>query len=151
MKGKAVNRVHDRRNPGKLCGESADETRFGIVGVYDLIRSCSEVTRQIEDRLEILQGVERLYQTGEGFNLHPVALDQIDQRSSRRASKDRFIAVSLHASHGQEGVNPRTTDDGKRVYVEDPDHRLVALTSFPDRDPEDLPCFFKTEILYHRP
>ena len=86
MEGKAVNRVDDHRNPGKLCGEAADETRFGIVGVYDLVRICPEVTCQIEDRLEILQRVERLYQTGEDLDLHPVALDQIDQRSPRRAS-----------------------------------------------------------------
>jgi hypothetical protein len=40
--------------------------------------------------------------------------------------------------HGEEGIDPRSTDDGQRVYVEDPDHRLVALTPFPGRDPGDV-------------
>jgi len=141
VEGKAVNRVNNHRDSGKLCGEAADESCLGVVGVDDLLGFCQEVTREVEDCLEILRRVERLYQTGEGLDFHSVALNQVDQRSPGRAGQDRFIAVSLHASHGQKGINPRTTDDGQRVYVEDPDHRLVALTSFPGRDPGDCKPF----------
>lgn len=141
MEGKAVNRVHDHRNSGKLCGQAADETCFRIVGVYYMIRLGHEVSRQVYYRLEILQRVERLHQAGKGLDFHPVALNKVDQCSSGRAGQDRFISVSLHASHSQKGINPRTAYDGQRVYVEDPDHRLVALTSFPGRDPGDRTAF----------
>ncbi len=137
MEGKAMNRVDDHRDSGKLCREAPNETCFGVVSVDDVIGFPLEVTCEVEDCFEIHHGVEGLYQAGEGLHFHSVALNQVDQRSTGRAGQDRFIAVSLHASHGQKGINPRTTDDGQRVYVEDPDHRLVALTSFPGRDPGD--------------
>ena len=137
MEGKAVNCMDDDRHPGELCGKAANESCFGVVGVDDMIRFSHEVTGQVKDRQEILQRVEGLYQVGEGFDLHSMPLNQVDERSSGRAGKDRFIAVSLHALHGEKGINPRSTDDGHRVYVEDPDHRLVALTPFPGRDPGD--------------
>lgn len=82
--------------------------------------------------------MEGLHQAREGLDFHSVALNQVNECSSWRTGKDRFIAVSLHALHGEEGINPRSTDDGQRVYVEDPDHGLVALTPFPGRDPGDL-------------
>lgn len=137
MEGKAMNRVHDHRDSCKLGGKAADEPCFGVVSVDDVIGFFCEVTCQVEDGFEIHQGVEGLYQTGEGLHFHSVTLNQVDQCSSGRAGKYRFIAVSLHASHSQEGINPRTTDDGQRVYVEDPEHRLVALPPFPGRDPGD--------------
>jgi len=137
VEGKAVNRVHDDRDSRELGGEAANETCFGVVGVYDMIRFSREVSTEVEDCPNILQRVQGLHQAGEGLDLHSVALNQVDQCSSGRAGKHRFKSVSLHALHSQEGINPRTTDDGQRVYVEDPDHRLVALTPFPGRDPGD--------------
>jgi len=106
VEGKAVDRVHDHRNSGELGGQATDETCFGVVSVNDLIGLFHEVSRQLEYRLEILQRVKGLHQAGESPHFHPMTLNQVDERSSGRAGKDRFIAVSLHASHSQEGIDP---------------------------------------------
>jgi len=106
VEGKAVDRVHDHRNSGELGGQATDETCFGVVSVNDLIGLFHEVSRQLEYRLEILQRVKGLHQAGESSHFHPMTLNQVDERSSGRAGKDRFIAVSLHASHSQEGIDP---------------------------------------------
>ena len=145
MEGKAMNGVHDHGDPCKLCGEPADEPCFGVVSMDDVVGFSFEVTRQVEDCFEIHQGVEGLYQAAEGLHFHSVTLNQLDQCSSRRASKHRFIAVSLHASHRQEGIDARTTDDGKRVYVKDPEHRLVTLSPFQAKTPKTGPLF-KSEV-----
>jgi len=137
VEGKSVNRVNDYRNSGELGREATDETCFGVVGVNYLIRLCHEMSRQVENRLEIFQRVKGLHQAGESPDFHPMTLNKVDKRSSGRTGKNRFISVSLHALHSQEGINPRSTDDGQRVYVQDSDHRLVALTPFPGGDPGD--------------
>jgi len=138
VEGKAVNRVHDDRHSGELSGKATNKPCFGVVGVNHMVRSSDEMGGKVEDRQKILQRVEGLHQVGEGFYFYSVPLNQVNECSSGRAGKDRFIAVSLHALHGEEGIDPRSTDDGQRVYVEDPDHRLVALTPFPGRDPGDV-------------
>jgi len=88
VEGKAVNCMDDDRHPGELCGKAANESCFGVVGVDDMIRFSHEVTGQVKDCQEILQRVEGLYQVGEGFDLHSMPLNQVDERSSGRAGKD---------------------------------------------------------------
>ena len=149
MEGKAMNRVDDHRDSGKLCREAPDEPCFGVVSVDDVIGFPLEVTCEVEDRFEIHHGVEGLYQTGEALHFHSVALNQFDQCSSGGAGEYRFKAISLHASHRQEGVDPRTADDGECVYVEDPEHRLAALPPFQAETPETEPLSRWDDILSH--
>jgi len=134
VESKTMNRMDNDRHPGEFCGEAADEPCFGIVRVNHVARTSEEVAGEVQDRQSILQGVEGLHQAGHGFHFHAMALNQLNEGSAGRTRKNRFVTAPSHALHGQECVDSRPTDDGQRVYVEDFDHRPVALPPFPESD-----------------